>query len=104
MTEMNVGDQVWLEGKNLAVRGKRTLLPKWYGPFPVKAKIGKVAYRLTLPASMKIHNVFHVDLLLSYKEMEAYGPAYMRPLPDLIEGEEEYAVEYIRDARRKPRG
>ena len=53
---------------------------------------------------MKIHNVFHVDLLLPYKETEAYRPAYVRPPPDLIEGKEEYTVEYIQDARRKPQG
>ena len=93
--EMNIGDQVWLEGKNLTVRGKRTLLLKRYGPFPIEAKIGKVAYRLMLLAFMKIHNVFHIDLLLLYKETEAYGPTYARPPPDLIEGEEEYTVEYI---------
>src|SRR6266567_8767404 len=104
ITEMNTGDQVWLEGKNLTVQGKQTLLPKRYGPFPIEAKIGKVAYRLTLLASMKIHNVFHVDLLLPYKETEAYRPTYARPPPDLIEGEEEYTMEYIHDARRKPRG
>ena len=48
-----------------------------------------------LPTSMKIHNVFHVDLLLPYKETEAYRPAYVRPPPDLIEGEEKYTVECI---------
>ena len=53
---------------------------------------------------MKIHNVFHVDLLLPYKEMEAYGQAYSRPAPDLIKGKEEYEVESIRDARRYGRG
>ena len=58
---MNTGDQVWLEGKNLTVQGKWTLLLKWYRPFPIEAKIGKVAYCLTLPSSMKIHNVFHID-------------------------------------------
>jgi hypothetical protein len=49
---------------------------------------------------MKVHNVFHIDLLMPYKETEAYGPAYSRPPPDLIEGEEEYEVESIRDMRR----
>jgi hypothetical protein len=29
-------------------------------------------------------------VLYPYKEMEAYGPVYARPPPDLIEGEEEY--------------
>jgi hypothetical protein len=104
ITEMKEGDQVWLEGKNLHVKGTRKLLPKRYGPFTIKEKIGTVAYRLDLPPSMKIHNVFHVDLLLPYKETEAYGPAYTRPAPDLIEGEEEYEVESIRDARRYGRG
>jgi hypothetical protein len=53
---------------------------------------------------MKIHDVFHVNLLFPYKEMEAYGPAYTRPPPDLIGNEEEYEVEFIRDARHKRRG
>ena len=48
---------------------------------------------------MKIHNVFHVDLLMPYKETEAYGTPYTRPPPDLVEGEEEYEIESIRDSR-----
>jgi hypothetical protein len=42
---------------------------------------------------MKLHDVFHIDLLLPYKEMEEYSPVYMRPPLDLIEGEQEYEVE-----------
>ena len=49
---------------------------------------------------MKIHDVFHVDLLMPHKETEAYGPAYTRPPPILINEEEEYEVESIRDSRR----
>jgi Integrase zinc binding domain len=103
-TEMKVGDQVWLEGKNLHVKGTRKLVPKRYGPYKIKDKIGTIAYRLDLPSSMKIHDVFHVNLLFPYKETEAYGSAYMRPPPDLISNEEEYEVEFIRDARHKRRG
>ena len=76
---MKEGDQVWLEGKNLHNKGTCKLLPKQYGPFTIKEKIGTVTYHLDLPPLMKIHNVFHVDLLLPYKEMEAYGPTYTRP-------------------------
>ena len=100
---MKVGDLVWLEARNLAVRGMCKLLPKWYGPYPIIERKGAVAYWLKLPSEMKIHDVFHIDLLLPYKEMEAYGPGYTRPPPDLIEGEEEYEVESIRDIRRKGR-
>jgi hypothetical protein len=62
------GDDVWLEAKNLAVKGSRKLLPKRYGPFKVLKHIGVVAYRLKLPPTMKVHDVFHIDLLSPYKE------------------------------------
>jgi Chromo (CHRromatin Organisation MOdifier) domain len=102
--EMKEGDQVWLEGKNLQVTGQRKLLPRRYGPFKILKRIGPVAYRLDLPPSMKVHNVFHVDLLLPYKETEAYGTPFTRPPPIIEEGEEEYEIESIRDARRRGRG
>jgi len=73
---MAVEDLVWLEGRNLSIAGNKKLSPKWYGPFPISKRIGPMAYQLQLPTSMKIHNVFHVDLLLPYKEMEAYGTPF----------------------------
>ena len=53
---------------------------------------------------MKIHNVFHVDLLLPYKETEAYGTPFTRPPPVIDQGEEEYEIESIIKSRRKGRG
>jgi hypothetical protein len=98
--EFAINNQVWLEGKNLQVRGQRKLLPRRYGPFKITAKIGPVAYRLDMPSSMKIHNVFHVDLLMPYKETEAYGTPFTRPPPEINNNEEEYEIEAIRDTRR----
>ena len=95
---MKVRDRVWLDGKNLAITGHRKLSPKRFGPFTITERIGAVAYRLDLPATMKIHDVFHIDLLMPYKETEAYGQPFTRP-PPVIEGEEEYEVEAILDAR-----
>src|SRR5580698_3455436 len=46
---------------------------------------------------MKIHNVFHVDLLTPYIETQAYGENYPQPPPEIIDGEEEYEVEIIID-------
>ena len=63
-----------------------------------------MAYRLDLPDTMRIHNVFHVDLLLPYKETEAYGTPFTRPPPVIDQGEEEYEIESIIKSRRKGRG
>ena len=42
------------------------LSPRDCGPFEILARIGPVAYQLTLPATIKVHNVFHVSLLKKY--------------------------------------
>ena len=92
----NEGDQVWLEGRNLKTHHPMAkLAPRRYSPFPIAKKLLPVTYRLTLPVAMKIHPVFHVDLLTKYRETNAHGPNYERPLPEMIEGEPEWEVEKI---------
>jgi hypothetical protein len=39
---------------------------KFYAPFEILDRIRLVAYMLALPASMNVHNVFHVSLLKKY--------------------------------------
>ena len=90
------GEQVWLEGRNLKTHHPTTkLAPQQYGPFLINRKLPPVTYHLTLPPSMKIHPVFHVDLLTRYRETEAHGPNHERPPPDIIDGEPEWKVEKI---------
>jgi hypothetical protein len=36
------------------------------GPFEILERIGPVAYMFAFPASMNVHNVFHVSLLKKY--------------------------------------
>lgn len=96
----NIGDKVWLEGKNLPTSYPKTkLAPKRYGPFEILEKIGTTAYKLKIPDQWRIHLVFHVSLLTPFKETEEHGPAYEMPLPDVIEGEEEHEVETIRKSK-----
>jgi len=92
-----IRSKVWLEGTNLRLPANVTtkLFPRWYGPFVVATQISKVAYRLKLPPHWKIHDVFHASLLTSYKETDIYGPNFIKPPPDIIEGELEWEVEQI---------
>jgi hypothetical protein len=71
------GEQVWLEGCNLKMHHPTAkLAPHRYSPFPIVKKLSPMTYRLTLPTSMKIHPIFHVDLLTHYQETEAHGPNF----------------------------
>ena len=48
--------------------------------------------------------MFHADLLTPYRETELHGPNFMRPPPDLIDGEEEYEIKEILQSQRHGRG
>jgi hypothetical protein len=92
--QLAVGDEVLLSTKNIKVKAAGTpkLLPKWIGPFKVLQCVNEVAYKLTLPPSLKIHPVFHVSLLKPYQQGGRVQPP---PVPELLEGELEYEVESI---------
>src|SRR5712671_470513 len=95
-----LNDQVWLESKHLALpHQSKKLAPKRVGPFRITKVISPVAFRLDLPPSWHIHDVFHASLLTPYHETTAYGPNFIKLPPDLIDGEEEYEVEAILNHR-----
>jgi hypothetical protein len=99
------GDQVWLEATNLRTHFPTAkLAPKRFGPFPIKRVLSPVTFELELPSHWKIHPVFHGNLLTPYRETKLHGENFTRPPPDLVDGEEEWEVEEILDARRKGRG
>ena len=78
--------------------------PKQEGPFPITDVLGPVTYRLKIPASWQIHDVFHAGLLRPYKENEVYGKNFTEPPPNLVKGEEVYEVETILNHRKRGRG
>jgi hypothetical protein len=49
---------------------------------------------------MKIHDIFHINLLSPYKVTEAYGEPYTQPPPIMEEEEEQYEIDAILNMRR----
>jgi hypothetical protein len=95
--------KVWLDTRNLKMSHHKKIAPKREGPFKIDEVLGPVTYRLKLPESWRIHNVFHATLLRPYIESEVYGNNYPRPLPELLEGKEVYEVKMILKHRRRGR-
>jgi hypothetical protein len=68
--EFKVGDHVFLKVKanrsSLKLGSCTKLAARFCGPFEILKRIGPVAYMISFPASMYVHNVFHVSFLKKY--------------------------------------
>lgn len=101
-----MGDKVLLKADNFKVdndklRASKKLSDRFVGPFTILERIGTVAYKLELPDSMKIHNVFHISLLRPFLSPTTLHSDHTihRPPPVLINDQSEYEVEHIVDKR-----
>jgi hypothetical protein len=88
------GDKVSVVTTNLFLRGQpnRKLRDRQLGPFSVEEQIGKHSYRLKLPATLRLHHVFHVN------NLRPSSTAPLRPAVPVtvLEGDdEEFDVSYI---------
>lgn len=55
------------------------LAKHYYAPFQILKQINKIVYKLKLPSSWHIHNVFHVSLLKPYKGKPPSHPIQEEP-------------------------
>jgi len=96
------GDKVYLDASDIQTnRPSRKLSHRRLGPFPIVKRVGHGAYRLRLPPSMsRLHPVFNVVKLTPapIDPIEGRRP-HPPPLPEIIDGEEEWVVEEILDSK-----
>jgi hypothetical protein len=100
-TPFKKGDKVWLDSRNLKTIYHKKMRPEQEGPLEITEVLGPITYRLKLPKTWCIHDVFHATLLRPYKENEIYGENFPEPPPQLQEGEEVYEVETILNHRKR---
>ncbi|XP_048627868.1 uncharacterized protein LOC125596911 [Brassica napus] len=114
--EFEVGDKVFLKLRpyrqhTLARRSNEKLAARFYGPYEIASRVGKVAYRLHLPEEAKIHPTFHVSQLKKLEgevvdsvsippqlteegEMIAEPEAILGTRKNVISGQEEVLIKW----------
>jgi len=101
--DLKPGDKVWLRRKNIRTTHPSNKLDhKNIGPYTVLEKIGSHAYKLDLPPTVKIHQVFHISLLEPTASTEPI-PGHLQPPPPpvVIQEQQEWEVEKILDSRHQ---
>ena len=82
--EFNVGDWVYLSTSNLPLTFRtKKLSPRRVGPYEITSKNSSVSYKLAIPSTWNIHNVFHVSLLTKGSKPNSTEqlPLIVDPLP-----------------------
>ena len=105
-TEIRPGDKAYVQKRRARKdRPSASLDDKYWGPFPVKQKVGQSSYKLELPPQTLIHLVFNSNVLKRAATDPFPGQQLQNKLPpDIIEGQEKYKVEAILNKKVKRNG
>ena len=99
--EFKAGDMVFLDASDVQTTRPSKKLSHWrLGPFPIDSQVGNGAYRLRLPLSMsRLYPIFNVvKLSLAPPDPIPGHRTSPPPLPEIMDGEEEWVVEEILDS------
>ncbi|EGO02583.1 hypothetical protein SERLA73DRAFT_24845, partial [Serpula lacrymans var. lacrymans S7.3] len=101
--DYKVGNLVWLDTDHLKLKDRqsRKLTKKWIGPYRIK-EVKPNAVELELPKQMRVVPTVNISRVKPYKG-PLLGQRVDRPGPVVVtqEGEEEFEVEQVVDARLK---
>ena len=95
-------DRVYLDAGDIQTTWPlKKLSHQRLGSFPVVCKVGNSSYHLRLPPSMsRLHPVFNiVKLTLAPEDPVPGRHPCPPPLPEIVNGEEEWIIEAILDSR-----
>ncbi|KAJ1571697.1 hypothetical protein NDA11_002284 [Ustilago hordei] len=98
--EFKVGDMVYINRRNWKTRRPTPKLDtRFAGPYPVQERVGRRAYRITLPANLRVHDVFHVSMLEPAKTSSLPHRTDQPTIPSLPDEDLDFEVEALIDKR-----
>ncbi|KAJ1044323.1 hypothetical protein NDA10_000949 [Ustilago hordei] len=98
--EFKVGDMVYINQRNWKTRRPTPKLDtRFAGPYPVQERVGRRAYRITLPANLRVHDVFHVSMLEPARTSSLPQRAEQPTIPSLPDEDLDFEVEALIDKR-----
>ncbi|KAJ1041204.1 hypothetical protein NDA10_002107 [Ustilago hordei] len=98
--KFKVGDMVYINRRNWKTRRPTPKLDTWFaGPYPVQERVGRRAYRITLPANLRVHDVFHVSMLEPARTSSLPQHAEQPTIPSLPDEDLDFEVEALINKR-----